>query len=127
MYADDANFNPSVSAVSSDTVKLSTGVVGGKSGIPKEFALYQNYPNPFNPTTRLQFDIPQLSTVTLKVYNILGQEVATLVNHETMEPGVKVAQLDGSNLSSGLYFYRITADGVSGKSFVSIKKMMLVK
>ncbi len=126
-YAGDANFTSSLSAALSDTIKLSTGVIGGKTGIPKEYALYQNYPNPFNPTTRLQFDIPQLSTVTLKVYNILGQEVATLVNHETMEPGVKVAQLNGSSLASGLYFYRITADGVNGKNFVSIKKMMLVK
>ncbi|HUL44635.1 MAG TPA: Ig-like domain repeat protein [Bacteroidota bacterium] len=108
-------------------VVLLTGVADRGGRIPKEFALYQNYPNPFNPTTQLQFDIPQRSSVTLTVYNILGEVVATLVDHETMEPGVKVVRLDGGNLASGLYLYRIAAEGAQGKNFVNVKKMMLIK
>ncbi len=88
---------------------------------PIKFELYQNYPNPFNPTTTIQFDIPKASFVTLKVYNILGREVATLVN-EKREAGRYEAKFKASTLSSGVYFYRLQAgDYVSTKKFVLIK------
>lgn len=91
---------------------------------PKEFTLYQNYPNPFNPSTTIKFSIiPSLSTVRvlLKVFDILGREVATLVN-EQMTPGNYEVEFDGSNLPSGVYFYRIQAG-----SFIDTKKLILVK
>jgi len=120
-----------VTVASADTfsfrVVTPTNAADLKNRIPKVYALYQNYPNPFNPTTRLQFDIPQSSTVTLIVYNILGAEVARLLDHERVEPGVRYAQLDGSNLASGMYIYRISAEGVKGEKFERVKKMMLLK
>jgi hypothetical protein len=98
---------------------------------PKEFKLEQNYPNPFNPTTTIQYQLPADARVTLKVYDILGSEVATLVNEE-QEAGykeVKFSATGGSasggkafSLASGMYIYRLTSG-----SFSSIKKMMLVK
>ncbi|MFI5253325.1 MAG: T9SS type A sorting domain-containing protein, partial [Bacteroidota bacterium] len=102
--------------------------------LPKSIQLYQNYPNPFNPTTNIQFDLPQSMLVTLKVYNILGQEVATLVNHEMMTDGNQEVQFNGSNFASGVYFYRIVAEpvvdengNIQGQVFISTKKMVLVK
>lgn len=101
------------------TVTAITGVDG--LGIPEEFALEQNYPNPFNPTTVIRYGLPEQSNVVLRVYNILGQEVATLVN--TVQPaGWHEVNFNATQLSTGLYIYRIEA-----KDFVSIKKMMLVK
>lgn len=90
--------------------------------IPKTFALYQNYPNPFNPSTQISFDLPATSTVVLKVFNILGQEVATLINNETMEAGNHTLRFDGANLGTGIYFYKIQA-GI----FNEVRKMVLVK
>jgi len=88
---------------------------------PKEFKLEQNYPNPFNPSTTIQYQLPQDARVTLKVYDILGSEVATLVNEEH-EAGYKEVQFNGSNLASGMYVYRLQAG-----DYVSTKKMMLLK
>ncbi|NWG27279.1 MAG: T9SS type A sorting domain-containing protein [Ignavibacteriaceae bacterium] len=88
---------------------------------PKEFKLEQNFPNPFNPTTTIQYQLPQEAKVTLKVYDILGSEVATLVNEE-QETGYKEVQFNGSNIASGMYVYRLTAG-----EYVSVKKMVLVK
>ncbi|MDP3683984.1 MAG: T9SS type A sorting domain-containing protein, partial [Ignavibacteria bacterium] len=89
---------------------------------PVEFALNQNYPNPFNPVTKIKYQIPDRgSFVTLKVYDILGNEVATLVNEEK-EPGYYEVEFNSKNLSSGTYFYRLSA----GK-FVQMKKMLLLK
>jgi len=89
--------------------------------VPKQFALEQNYPNPFNPTTLIRFDIPVTSKVSLKVFNLLGQEVATLVN-EVKSAGRYEVQFDGAGLSSGVYFYRLVAGGYS-----SMKKLVLLR
>ena len=90
--------------------------------MPKEFSLQQNYPNPFNPATVIRFQLPVSSTVTLRIYNVLGQEVKSLVNGEFQEAGFKTVSFDASSLSSGVYFYRMQAGG-----FTDIKKMLLVK
>ncbi len=89
--------------------------------IPVEFSLSQNYPNPFNPTTTIKFGIPKETKVVLKVYDILGKEVATIVN-EKMEPGYYKYEWNGVPFASGVYFYRLDAG-----SFVKIKKMVLIK
>ena len=89
--------------------------------IPDEFVLLQNYPNPFNPTTTIQFDIPKTSFVTLKVYNVLGQEVAILVN-ENKNPGKYEINFDASTIPSGVYFYCLTAG-----EYISTKKLLLVR
>jgi hypothetical protein len=97
--------------------------------IPSEFSLEQNYPNPFNPTTIIKFTIPaifasetmQSQHVSLKVYDILGKEIATLINEEK-QPGVYEVEFDSSAFSSGIYFYELNSDG-----FSSVKKMILAK
>jgi hypothetical protein len=97
--------------------------------VPDVFKLNQNYPNPFNPTTTISFVLPEDAVVTLKVYNVLGQEVATLANQELFTEGDNDIELDASLLSSGVYFYRITADGVgeNAAKFTQVKKMLLLK
>ncbi|HLF14210.1 MAG TPA: T9SS type A sorting domain-containing protein, partial [Bacteroidota bacterium] len=101
--------------------------------VPTAFALEQNYPNPFNPTTTIEFDLPEASIVTLKVYNLLGQEVATLFDREEIELNETV-EFDASSLPSGVYLYRIVAEtiadaeeGVASETFTQVKKMVLVK
>jgi hypothetical protein len=89
--------------------------------IPDEYVLKQNYPNPFNPTTTIEYSVPQSSYVTLKVFNVLGKEVATLVNGQNGAGRHKV-NFDASTLNSGVYFYRIDAD-----NFIDTKKMILLK
>ncbi|MBI1804186.1 MAG: T9SS type A sorting domain-containing protein [Ignavibacteriae bacterium] len=99
------------------------------SGHQSQFALSQNYPNPFNPTTTVSFDLPEDALVTLKVYNTLGQEVATLIQNELMDEGDQEVEFDASRLASGVYYYIITATDIEGKSvlFSNSKKMILVK
>jgi hypothetical protein len=89
--------------------------------IPTKYELQQNYPNPFNPLTTITYGIIKEAFVTLKVYNVLGVEVATLVS-EKQNAGTFSASFDASGFSSGMYFYKITAG-----DFVSTKKMILVK
>ena len=89
--------------------------------IPKEFRLYNNYPNPFNPTTNIKFSIPTQGFVTLKVFNSLGKEVATLVN-ENMSVGTYEVNFDAGSITSGVYFYRLQSD-----NFTETKRMMLIK
>ena len=91
------------------------------SNIPDKFSLSQNYPNPFNPTTTINFSIPKSGFVTLKVYNVLGKEVASLVN-EIKNAGSYAVDFSGSELTSGTYFYRIEAG-----DFTDVKKMILLK
>ncbi len=90
--------------------------------IPSSFTLHQNYPNPFNPTTMINYTIPVASIVTLKIYNSISEEVATLVNTK-QEPGFKSVEWNANNLASGLYLYRLT----TSTGFSSTKKMLLVR
>jgi len=90
-------------------------------GVPDKFDMSQNYPNPFNPSTKINYDIPVDGKVTIALYDISGREVAKLVN-EVKPAGYYTVQFNASNLSSGMYFYRISAG-----DFVSTKKMVLIK
>lgn len=99
----------------------STDVKEVTSNIPGRYVLDQNYPNPFNPTTEINYTIPVRGAVSLKVYNLLGQEVATLFNGE-QQPGTHVAIFDGSRFSSGVYFYELKAHNVT-----ITKKLVLMK
>ena len=99
-----------------------TGVENDKNIIPQKFSLEQNYPNPFNPTTIIRYGIPAAERVTLKVFNILGKEMATLVNSELKVAGAYQVEFNASRLPSGVYFYRLEA----GKN-VSSKKLILIK
>jgi hypothetical protein len=101
---------------------------------PLQYKLEQNYPNPFNPTTTLSFTLVQESFVTLKIYNILGQEVATLMNREQMDEGTQEIEFNASSLPSGVYLYRIKAEvianeenGIAAQTFFAVKKMLLLK
>ena len=83
--------------------------------------LNQNYPNPFNPVTNLEFRIPESGFVSLKVFDILGNEVVTLIN-ENMLPGSYKTEFDGSNFASGMYFYKLESG-----NFQETKRMILIK
>lgn len=89
--------------------------------VVEAFRLDQNYPNPFNPSTNISFELPVASTITLEVYNLIGNKVATLIN-ERLASGSHTANFDASNLSSGIYMYRIQTE-----DFVQTKKMLLIK
>jgi enterochelin esterase family protein len=103
-----------------------TVAVHSAESAPAEFELCQNYPNPFNPTTAISYKLSAVSNVTLKVYDVLGREVATLVS-EKQSPGTYAVQFDGSKLASGVYFYRLVALGNKGERFVSIRKLVVLK
>ncbi|MDR3667423.1 MAG: T9SS type A sorting domain-containing protein [Ignavibacteriaceae bacterium] len=96
--------------------------VNDKIVIPAQFSLEQNYPNPFNPSTKIQYNIPQNSFVSLKIYNALGMEVATPING-VIPAGTHEVEFDASNLNSGVYFYTLKA----GDHFVQTRKMILIK
>ncbi len=96
-------------------------------GIPSKFDISQNYPNPFNPATRINYDLPIDSKVSLKLYDMLGREVYSAVNNELNTAGYYTVQLNLGSLSSGTYFYRIIATGINGQEFVTTKKMQLLK
>ena len=100
---------------------LGIGIKNISTEIPSAYSLLQNYPNPFNPSTNVQFSIPNVQFVTLKVFDMLGKEVATLVN-EKLKAGTYEATFDGSNLPSGIYFYKLETE-----NFSDVKKMVLVK
>jgi hypothetical protein len=94
-------------------------------GVPDKFELSQNYPNPFNPTTKIDYDLPFDSKVHIVLFDMTGREVKTLVN-ETRTAGYYTVNFNASDLSSGIYFYRIISKSAN-KDFVSTKKMMLIK
>ena len=89
--------------------------------IPTQFALHQNYPNPFNPETKISFDLPQDVEVSLTIYNISGQKVVELVKGQ-LKAGHHTVSWDGAGVSSGVYFYRLSAG-----SFTATRKMVLMK
>ncbi|HSL89956.1 MAG TPA: T9SS type A sorting domain-containing protein [Ignavibacteriaceae bacterium] len=90
-------------------------------GAPKKFELTQNFPNPFNPNTAIRFSLPETGNVKLTVFNLLGQEVAVLVNGLT-EAGTHIINFDAAGLNSGIYIYRIESG-----SFNEVRKMTLIK
>lgn len=102
-------FNPTIGISNEGTV------------LPLRFYLYQNYPNPFNPVANIKFDIPETGIVKLKIYDLLGREVQTLVNGE-LKAGTYKAVWDASSFASGVYFYQLSTD-----SYINTKKMILVK
>jgi len=95
--------------------------------LPKEYLLYQNYPNPFNPTTTIRFDLVNHSNVKLYIYDILGQRVQTLLNHEVSE-GKHSVEFSGRSFASGVYLYQlIVNESGTGRVFIDTKKMILIK
>lgn len=96
-------------------------VEGDENVQPQNFVLEQNYPNPFNPSTVIKYQVPEISFVTIKVYDVLGEEVAVLVNEE-LNPGYYSVKFNAADLSSGLYFYTMKTD-----KFTSTNKMLLIK
>jgi hypothetical protein len=112
VYHEYKTFNPA-----------NVGVQNIGTNVPEKFSLKQNFPNPFNPVTKIRFDVSKTSMVTLKVYNILGQLVETLIDNETLSVGTKEIAFDGTNMNSGIYFYTLT----SANGFKETKKMVLIK
>ncbi len=102
-------------------IEVNVGTTGVEPEAPVSFSLHQNYPNPFNPTTRIEYAIPQTSHVSLKVFDMLGREVAPLVD-EVQDLGFKSVEFNASGLASGVYFYRLTAG-----SFVETRKLMVIR
>ena len=117
----DLNYYPDKKAEWEAAGRPITAVDEQISSVPNEFELSQNYPNPFNPTNNIKFNLDKSDVITLKVYDILGHEVATLVNKK-MNAGSHSIDFDASNLSSGTYFYKIT----SGDQ-VAVRTMLLLK
>jgi hypothetical protein len=94
--------------------------------VPSEFNLNQNYPNPFNPSTKITFSLAVDSKVSLRLFNVLGQEVATLINKD-LTAGIHEYNFDATGINSGVYFYKIETTGINGNEFIDIKKMILAK
>jgi photosystem II stability/assembly factor-like uncharacterized protein len=136
--------NPYISSLALNDSYVYAGILGGIWRRPlseavvsvtissdnslSDFSLRQNYPNPFNPSTKIQYQIPTASKVTIKIYNLLGQNIATLVNEQKMAGSYSV-EWNASNVPSGVYFYQTEAISVSdpNKRFVDVKKMILLK
>lgn len=95
-------------------------------GVPSKFDISQNYPNPFNPTTKINYDLPFDSKVSIKLFDMTGREVANIVN-AAQTAGYYTVQFNGANMASGIYFYNIVAEGGNNAKFVTTKKMVLVK
>jgi hypothetical protein len=106
-----------------------TGVTVQQADIPQTFELLNNYPNPFNPTTTIKFELPEASEVSLKIYDVLGREVATLID-KGLAAGYYNYNWNASGLSSGMYIYRISATSFNGnkqQNYTQAKKMILQK
>ena len=104
-----------------DNITFSPVTSVNTENVPLHFELSNNYPNPFNPATTFAFQIAQRSNVTLKIYDIIGREVATIVSG-MMEPGKYTRQWNAASFASGVYFYRLQAG-----SFIAVKKLILLK
>ncbi|MBI1932435.1 MAG: T9SS type A sorting domain-containing protein [Ignavibacteriales bacterium] len=98
-----------LSEIKLGVISSPTSIKNITNSIPTEYKLDQNYPNPFNPTTKITYQLPEKSIVTLKVYDILGKEIVELVN-ETREAGNHEVIFNANNLSSGIYYYQIKAN-----------------
>ncbi|MCB0727214.1 MAG: T9SS type A sorting domain-containing protein, partial [Ignavibacteriae bacterium] len=125
------NISEHISNVSGDINKITDAGKGSlenknASIVPEVYYLSQNYPNPFNPTTKISFDLPVDAKVKLIIFDMLGREVKSMVNSQ-LSTGRYEYQFEGSNFSSGIYFYRMEAVDNSGKKFVQTKRMVLVK
>ena len=122
IYFDDGRiiFNPDGEITSNFNYKIDA-VNENNSRTPIKFSLKQNYPNPFNPITNIEYRIPNSGFVTLKIYNALGQKVATLVNRK-QKAGIYSVEWDASGFASGVYYYRLQAEG-----FVETKKLILLR
>jgi hypothetical protein len=113
-------------------VLLPTAVEDPKPSVPLVYELYQNYPNPFNPVTTIEYDLAHPSRVTLTVFNILGQEVTTLID-ELQPAGKQMAPFNANRYASGVYFYRLVARSTDSKdegtknTFIKVRKMLLLK
>lgn len=112
----------------SSEISIVVTSVENETSLPKQYSLMQNYPNPFNPSTIIKYSLPKESNVSIKIYNILGEVTARLVNNEVKSMGNYEVNFNAKNLSSGIYFYEINASAVDGsENFNSIKKMLLIK
>lgn len=126
--------SPDIGYISTWTGKILKTTNGGvtfvrppSEDLPTQIELFQNHPNPFNPNTTMSYQLPTQSLVTLKVFDVLGREVATLVNG-VKQPGTYTVRFDGSGLASGVYFYRINARQADGGAlFTSFRKMLMLK
>jgi len=107
---------------------INTGIELLQSIAPTGYVLSQNYPNPFNPSTNIQFSIPKTEFVTLKIFNLLGQEVTTLFS-EKLKAGKYKYEWDAGSLASGVYLYRLSVGSLSGEAgdYVETRKMVLMK
>jgi hypothetical protein len=131
-------FNTSENCPLSSASPGSVGVNGENnsaeemSALPGAYALHANYPNPFNPTTVIKYDLPEASSVKLTVFNVLGQQIVTLVNN-TVTAGYQSVEWNadnqnGASIPSGIYFYRVEAKSLtSNREFVEVRKMLLMK
>jgi hypothetical protein len=120
-YVKAQDIHENFSKMSNQITLRATNIIGNNNDIPTEYSLNQNYPNPFNPSTQIEFSIPQNSHITLKVFNVLGKEVATLINGER-ETGSYSLTWNAQNCPSGVYFYRLTAG-----SYTMTKKLVLMR
>jgi hypothetical protein len=103
---------------------VSTAVKEEKStAVPTAFKLEQNYPNPFNPTTTIKFELAKTTRVSLKIYSLLGELVATLIDNEIKPAGTYTATFDASSLTSGVYFYKLE----TGAGFVGTRKLLFIE
>jgi photosystem II stability/assembly factor-like uncharacterized protein len=118
---DNVYVGTSIAGVCRRLSSATTSIGDVPTELPSRTSIYQNYPNPFNPSTTIRYELPRSSRVSIKVYNTLGQEVATLVN-ETKPAGVYTVEFDAAGLASGMYFYRLQAG-----DFVQTKKLVVLK
>jgi len=119
MYIDS---DPSQFIENDFILTVNTVGINNISSIAESYSLSQNFPNPFNPSTSIEFSITRSDIVTLKVYDILGNEVSVLVNNQRYDAGKYRADFNGSNLASGIYYYKLSTG-----NFTDTKKMMLIK
>ncbi|MFH1195529.1 MAG: T9SS type A sorting domain-containing protein [bacterium] len=103
------------------TSAILTNIISTDDYIPFKFSLEQNYPNPFNPTTTIRFSIPERTNVVLKIFDLLGAEITSLVNEE-LKPGVYQVVFNATGIASGIYFYSIQTG-----EFHEVKKLMIIK